>query len=280
MKGKNVNLLLNKTALVFGGGSIGGEINNGLATALTYAREGANVVIVDMNQDAVDGAVQRIVDDLTALGLQPAVLGIVGNVTDDAEVSAAVAATVQRFGRIDVLHNNVGIARMGGPIEQPIDEWNLMLNVNLTSVFLTCKHVLPHMVAQGSGSIINVGSVGGMRYIGYNYPSYSATKGAVTQFTQNLALEYAAQGIRANTIAPGYINTPMIYKQISGAYDTVEEMVAARDALSPTGRMGTSFDVANAALFLASDESRYVNGVCLPVDGGLVQSSAPPAHAQ
>lgn len=280
MKGKNVNRLLNKTALVFGGGSIGGEINNGLATALTYAREGANVVIVDMNQDAVDGAVQRIIDDLTALGLQPAVLGIVGNVTDDAEVSAAVAATVQRFGRIDVLHNNVGIARMGGPIEQPIDEWNLMLNVNLTSVFLTCKHVLPHMVAQGSGSIINVGSVGGMRYIGYNYPSYSATKGAVTQFTQNLALEYAAQGIRANTIAPGYINTPMIYKQISGAYDTVEEMVAARDALSPTGRMGTSFDVANAALFLASDESRYVNGVCLPVDGGLVQSSAPPAHAQ
>lgn len=280
MKGKNVNRMLNKTALVFGGGSIGGEINNGLATALTYAREGANVVIVDMNQDAVDGAVQRIIDDLTALGLQPAVLGIVGNVTDDAEVSAAVAATVQRFGRIDVLHNNVGIARMGGPIEQPIDEWNLMLNVNLTSVFLTCKHVLPHMVAQGSGSIINVGSVGGMRYIGYNYPSYSATKGAVTQFTQNLALEYAAQGIRANTIAPGYINTPMIYKQISGAYDTVEEMVAARDALSPTGRMGTSFDVANAALFLASDESRYVNGVCLPVDGGLVQSSAPPAHAQ
>ena len=280
MKGKNVNRLLNKTALVFGGGSIGGEINNGLATALTYAREGANVAIVDMNQDAVDGAVQRIVDDLTALGLQPAVLGIVGNVTDDAEVSAAVAATVQRFGRIDVLHNNVGIARMGGPIEQPIDEWNLMLNVNLTSVFLTCKHVLPHMVAQGSGSIINVGSVGGMRYIGYNYPSYSATKGAVTQFTQNLALEYAAQGIRANTIAPGYINTPMIYKQISGAYDTVEAMVAARDALSPTGRMGTSFDVANAALFLASDESRYVNGVCLPVDGGLVQSSAPPAHAQ
>ena len=280
MKGKNVNRLLNKTALVFGGGSIGGEINNGLATALTYAREGANVAIVDMNQDAVDGAVQRIVDDLTALGLQPAVLGIVGNVTDDAEVSAAVAATVQRFGRIDVLHNNVGIARMGGPIEQPIDEWNLMLNVNLTSVFLTCKHVLPHMVAQGSGSIINVGSVGGMRYIGYNYPSYSATKGAVTQFTQNLALEYAAQGIRANTIAPGYINTPMIYKQISGAYDTVEAMVAARDALSPTGRMGTSFDGANAALFLASDESRYVNGVCLPVDGGLVQSSAPPAHAQ
>lgn len=275
-----MNRLLNKTCLVFGGGSVGGEINNGLATALTYAREGANVVVVDMSPEAVDGAVQRITDELTAAGMEPAVLGIAGNVTDDGDVQAAVDATLARFGRIDVLHNNVGIARMGGPVEQPIEEWNLMLNVNLTSIFLTCKYVLPHMVARGSGSIVNVGSVGGMRYIGYNYPSYSATKGAVTQFTQNVALEYAAQGIRANTIAPGYINTPMIYKQISGAYETVEEMVAARDALSPTGKMGTSFDVANAALFLASDESRYINGICLPVDGGLVQSSAPPAHAQ
>ncbi|MBV0895762.1 SDR family oxidoreductase [Microbacterium sp. NC79] len=275
-----MNRLLNKTCLVFGGGSVGGEINNGLATALTYAREGANVVVVDMSLEAVDGAVQRITDELTAAGMEPAVLGIAGNVTDDGDVQAAVDATLARFGRIDVLHNNVGIARMGGPVEQPIEEWNLMLNVNLTSIFLTCKYVLPHMVAQGSGSIVNVGSVGGMRYIGYNYPSYSATKGAVTQFTKNVALEYAAQGIRANTIAPGYINTPMIYKQISGAYETVEEMVAARDALSPTGKMGTSFDVANAALFLASDESRYINGICLPVDGGLVQSSAPPAHAQ
>lgn len=275
-----MNRLQNKTCLIFGGGSVGGEINNGLATAITYAREGARVAIVDMNTEAVEGGIARITQECEELGIEPQVMGIVGDVTDDAEVSAAVVAVIDRFGTIDVLHNNVGIARMGGPIEQPMDEWNLILSVNLTSVYLTCKHVLPHMLKQGSGSIVNVGSVGGLRYIGYNYPSYSATKGAVTQFTQNLALEYAAQGIRANTIAPGYINTPMIYKQISGAYDTVEDMVAARDALSPTGKMGTSWDVANAALFLASDEARYVNGICLPVDGGLVQSSAPPAHAQ
>ena len=275
-----MNRLNDKTCLIFGGGSIGGEINNGLAAAITYAREGARVAIVDMNEEAVAGGVARVREECELLGLTPAVLGIVGNVTDDASVASAVERTVAEFGGIDVLHNNVGIARMGGPIEQPLEEWNLMLNVNLTSMFLTCKHVLPHMLAQGSGSIINIGSVGGMRYIGYNYPSYSATKGAVTQFTQNIALEYASKGIRANTVAPGYINTPMIYKQISGAYDTVEEMVAARDALSPTGKMGDSFDVANAALFLASDESRYVNGVCIPVDGGLVQSSAPPAAAQ
>lgn len=275
-----MNRLQNKTCLIFGGGSVGGEINNGLATAITYAREGARVAIVDMNTEAVDGGLMRMTQECAELGIEPQVMGIVGDVTDDAEVSAAVVAVIDRFGTIDVLHNNVGIARMGGPIEQPMDEWNLILSVNLTSVYLTCKHVLPHMLKQGSGSIVNVGSVGGLRYIGYNYPSYSATKGAVTQFTQNLALEYAAQGIRANTIAPGYINTPMIYKQISGAYETIEDMVAARDALSPTGKMGTSWDVANAALFLASDEARYVNGICLPVDGGLVQSSAQPAHAQ
>ncbi|GAA1323315.1 SDR family NAD(P)-dependent oxidoreductase [Leucobacter albus] len=272
-----MNRLHNKSCLVFGGGSVGGETNNGLAAAITYAREGAQVTIVDLNQNAVDDGVRRVTEECEALGIEASVFGIAGDVTNEASVEAAVAATMERFGRIDVLHNNVGIARMGGPIELSMAEWNLSMNVNLTSVFLTCKYVLPHMLAQGSGSIINIGSVGGMRYIGYNYPSYSATKGAVAQFTQNLALEYASRGIRANTIAPGYINTPMIYRDISSAYGTVEEMVAARDALSPTGKMGDSFDVANAALFFASDESRYVNGVCLPVDGGLVQSSAPPA---
>ncbi|MFV0433045.1 MAG: SDR family NAD(P)-dependent oxidoreductase [Leucobacter sp.] len=272
-----MNRLQNKTCIVFGGGSVGGEINNGLAAAITYAREGANVVVFDLSDEAVQGGVDRVRRECRTIGIEPQLLGIVGNVTDDASVSGAVEKTVAEFGRIDVLHNNVGIARMGGPVEQSLDDWNLVMNVNLTSMFLTCKYVIPHMLEQGSGSIINIGSIGGMRYIGYNYPSYSASKGAVTQFTQNLALEYADRGIRANTIAPGYINSPMIYRQISSAYSSVEEMVAARDALSPTGKMGDSFDVANAALFFASDDSRYINGVCLPVDGGLVQSSAPPA---
>ncbi|MEZ3160999.1 SDR family oxidoreductase [Microbacterium sp. BWT-B31] len=271
-----MNRLLNKICLIFGGGSAGGEINNGLAAAVTYAREGASVAIVDMNEEAVRGGTGRIRAECTALGIIPNVLGIVGDVTDEESVQSAVARAIAEFGRIDVLHNNVGIARMGGPTEQSVEEWRYVLDVNLTSMFLTCKHVLPHMLSQGAGSIVNIGSVGGMRYIGYNYPSYSATKGAVAQFTQSLALEYASRGIRANTIAPGYIATPMMYHQISAAYGTLEEMVAARHALSPTGRMGDAFDVANAALFLASDEARYINGICLPVDGGLVQSSAPP----
>ncbi|UTX54044.1 SDR family NAD(P)-dependent oxidoreductase [Leucobacter aridicollis] len=275
-----MNRLSKKSCIVFGGGSVGGEINNGLAAAITYAREGASVTIVDLSAEAVEGGTRRVREECATLGLSPSVLGIVGDVTDESSIENAVAETIAEFGAIDVLHNNVGVARMGGPIEQSVEDWKFSIDVNLTSIFLTCKHVLPHMLAQGGGSIINIGSVGGMRYIGYNYPSYSATKGAVAQFTQNLALEYASRGIRANTIAPGYINTPMIYRQISSAYDSVEAMVAARDALSPTGKMGDSFDVANAALFLASDEARYVNGVCLPVDGGLVQSSAPPAVQQ
>lgn len=264
--------LENKTCLIIGGGSIGGEITNGLAAAITYAREGADVVIVDLTDEAVTDALVRVRLECAEHDASPQLLGIVGDATDEASMRDAVAQTIERFGKIDVLHNNVGIARMGGPIEQSLEEWQQVLNVNLTSMFITCKHVLPHMLERRSGSIVNIGSVGGMRYIGYNYPSYSATKGAVAQFTQNLAIEYAAQGIRANTVAPGYIDSPMIYRQISDAYDTAEEMVAARDALSPTGKMGDSFDVANAALFLASDEARYINGVCLPVDGGLVQS--------
>ena len=274
-----MNRLQNKTCVIIGGGSVGGEITNGLAAAITYAREGADVVIVDLTDEAVTDALVRVRLECADQDMTPQLLGIVGDATDDASMRDAVAQTIERFGKIDVLHNNVGIARMGGPIEQSLEDWQLVLNVNLTSMFITCKHVLPHMLERGSGSIVNIGSVGGMRYIGYNYPSYSATKGAVAQFTQNLAIEYAGRGIRANTVAPGYIDSPMIYRQISDAYDTVEEMVAARDALSPTGKMGDSFDVANAALFLASDEARYINGVCLPVDGGLVQSTVPAATA-
>lgn len=273
-----MNRLEGKVCLVFGGGSADGEITNGLAASITYAREGAKVVIVDMNEDAVRWGERRVREQCGELGFEASVLGIIGDVTQEESVRSAVQKTVRHFDRIDVLHNNVGIARMGGPVEQSLEEWNLVINVNLTSMFLTTKYVLPYMIEQGNGSIINIGSVGGLRYIGYNYPSYSASKGAVTQFTQNLALEYASKGIRANTIAPGYINTPMIYREVKSVYATAEDMVAARDALSPTGKMGDSFDVANAALFLASDESRYINGVCLPVDGGLVQSSAPPAR--
>ncbi|MET3936646.1 SDR family NAD(P)-dependent oxidoreductase [Arthrobacter sp. OAP107] len=258
-----------KTVIIFGGGSVGGEINNGLAAALTYAEAGANVFVVDASDAAVAGALGKLAEYRDLKDLPISFGGAVADVSDSEAVEASVRECVAAVGKPNVLHNNVGIARMGGPIEMSLEEWDLVMRVNLTSAFITTKHVLPLFLEQGHGSIVNIASVGGMRYLGYNYPSYSATKGGMIQFTVNLALEYASKGIRANAVAPGFIETPMMYKQIAGNYSSVEEMLEARHALSPTGKMGTSWDVAQAALFLASDESKYVNGVCLPVDGGL-----------
>lgn len=274
------NRLKDKNAVIFGGGSPTGKINNGLATGIVYALEGARLTVVDVDQAAVDIAVERIKQECAQSGMRPQVMGCVADVTDERAVAAAVDTSLEAYGRIDVLHNNVGVVRMGGPETMQVGEWEAVLRVNLTSAFITTHHVLPLMLEQGAGTIVNIASVGGLRYIGYNYPSYSATKGALIEFTKNIALQHASNGIRANTVAPGYIASPMMYEQISSSYDSVEQMMQERNALSPTGRMGEPFDVAHAALFLASDEAKYVNGVCLPVDGGLIQQAAFPVDLQ
>lgn len=255
-----------KTVIIFGGGSEKGEINNGLAAALTYAQESADVFVVDASASALANTLECLESAGQVDGKWG---GAVADVSDTHGVQTAVAECVANLGNPHVLHNNVGIARMGGPVEMSLEEWNLVMDINLTGAFLTTKHVLPLFLEQGGGSIVNIASIGGMRYLGYNYPSYSASKGGLIQFTVNVALEYAARGIRANAVAPGLMETPMIYRQISGSYDSVEAMVAARNKLSPTGKMGDPFDVARAAVFLASDDASYINGVCLPVDGGL-----------
>ena len=256
-----------KTVIVFGGGSRGGATNNGLAAVLTYASEGARVFMVDRDPAGLADGLERVRTEYPEIVAGAAK----ADVTDSEEVAAAVAACVAEIGAPNVLHNNVGNASMGGPMEMAEDEWDRVTAVNLTSVFLTTKHVLPHLLA-GGGAIVNIASVGGMRYLGYNYPSYAATKGGLIQFTKNIGLQYAKAGIRANCVAPGFIETPMMYQQIASSYDSVDEMLTARHRASPTGRMGDSFDVAKAALFLASDDSKYINGVCLPVDGGLIHS--------
>jgi len=263
MTGPLEGRLRDKVALVFGGGSIGEGWGNGKAAAVAYARAGAKVAVVD-----VDPAGAGITRDLIAAEGGTAI-AVEANVTSLASVEKSVEEAHGAFGRIDILHNNVGITSRGGPVETSEATWDAVMAVNVKSMFLTCKVILPLMEAQGSGAIINIGALGGIRWTGYAYCAYAASKGAVNSFTQSVALQYAAKGIRANCILPGVMDTPHIYSQISDFYAGRDEMVAARHLMSPTGRMGDGWDVAHAAVFLASDEARYINGVELLVDGGM-----------
>ena len=255
--------LKGKIAIVFGAGSVGPGWGNGKATAALFARNGARVVCVDINRTAADETAEII------LGEGGRASAHACDATDSRAVAELVADVVNAHGRIDVLHNNVGYATMGGPIELDEAAWQRTFDLNVKSCFITCKHVLPHMLAQKSGAIVNVSSVAAIRYTGYPYTAYYAAKAAVNNFTMGLALQYARDGIRVNAVMPGLMNTPLIFQQISGQYADEAEMVAARDAACPTGRMGTAWDIAHAALFLASDEAAYITGVSLPVDGGL-----------
>lgn len=254
-----------KVVLVMGAGSPPGQVSNGLAAAVTYAREGAQVVCADIDPDLAAVTVAAVQEAGGSAQLS------VVDVLDEAAVAACVAQTRTAHGRVDVLHNNVGVTRLGGPAELSLEDWHRAVAINLDPVFLTCRHVLPVMREQGSGAIVNISSVAALRDVGYDYPAYMAGKAAVNQLTVSIALQNARHGIRANSVAPGFIDTPLVRAQLHSQAASIEELLAVRHAASPTGRMGSPWDVANAALFLASDEAAYVNGVCLPVDGGLAQ---------
>jgi NAD(P)-dependent dehydrogenase (short-subunit alcohol dehydrogenase family) len=251
-----------RVALVFGAGSSGPGWGNGKATAVTFAQAGATVIAIDINAAAAEEARALI----AALGGQAEAHTC--DVTQSAAVKVLIDDVAARHGRIDVLHNNVGITVMGGVIEESEESFRRVLDINLTSAFITCKHALPHMLARGKGAIVNVSSLASIRY-GYPYISYQASKAGLNQLTQGVAMQYARQGIRANAILPGMIDTPLIHQQIVGQYASPEAMIAARNAKTPMGRQGTGWDIANTALFLASDAAGYITGVCLPVDGGL-----------
>jgi NAD(P)-dependent dehydrogenase (short-subunit alcohol dehydrogenase family) len=260
--------LKDRVALVLGAGSVGPGWGNGKASAVAYAREGAIAICVDV----VLAAAQETAAIIAGEGGRAEAHAC--DITKGASVEALVADIARRLGRIDILHNNVGHTTMGGPPDLSEEQWQRALDLNVTGAFLACKFVIPLMLAQKRGVITNISSVAAIRYTGYPYASYYAAKGAVNQFTVGLAIQYARDGIRANAIMPGMMDTPLIYKQISGQYATQEEMVQARHEATPMGRMGTGWDIANAAVFLASDEANYITGVCLPVDGGLTARCA------
>lgn len=260
--------LKSKVALVTGAGAIGPGWGNGKAAAVLFAREGAKIFAIDINPDAVDET-KGIIEEEGGTCEAATV-----DVSKADQVANMVDACLQTFGQIDVLHNNVGILELGGPVEADEESWHRVHDVNLKSMYLTCKHTLPDMVQRGSGAIVNISSISAIRWLGVPYISYATTKAAIVQFTKVVAMQYAAKGIRVNCILPGLMNTPMVHASLKEAYGkSIEEMVAKRDAQCPMGHMGDAWDVAYAALFLASDEAKYITGAELVVDGGLTVKS-------
>ncbi len=258
--------LADKVALVTGAGSIGPGWGNGKATAALFAREGAAVFGADINADAVEETRAIVEREGGTMAAHTA------DVADAASVRDMVRACLDRFGRIDVLVNNVGIVAVGGPVEMDEAAWDHSMDVNLKSMFLTCKHVLPAMQRQGSGAIVNIASIAGIRWTGVPYSAYYASKGGVLAFTRGVALQYARDGVRANSVLPGLMNTPMVHEGLTSAYGDegdVENLIRVRDAQCPMGRMGDGWDVAHAVLFLASDDAKYITGTELVVDGGI-----------
>ena len=196
---------------------------------------------------------------------------IVCDVTKSDSVAAMVGAALESFGRLDVLHNNVGGSAPGDPVSMAEEVWDTQIDMNLKSVFLTCKHTLPVMLDQGNGAIVNVSSLAGVRYFGRDNIAYSAAKAGLHKFTEQIAVKYAPYNIRANTVITGLMHTPLVEARLAGQYadGDLETLLAERNAMIPMGHMGDAWDVAHAALFLASDEARYVTGAQILVDGGI-----------
>jgi NAD(P)-dependent dehydrogenase (short-subunit alcohol dehydrogenase family) len=252
----------NKVAIVGGAGSVGPGWGNGRAIAVRFAEEGARVFAVDMHEERLGETLAR-----SSSPMQPHVCDL----TDSAAVAAMVAACIERFGRVDILVNNVGGSAPGGPVEMSEALWDAQVDLNLKSVFLGCKHVLPVMERQGAGAIVNLASTSGVRWSGSPHVAYAATKAGVIQLSRVVAMQYAAKGIRVNTVVPGQLHTPLVEFRLARqrAGGDVASLLAARQKRIPLGFAGDGRDTANAALFLASDEARFITGTEIVVDGGM-----------
>ncbi|MDE3095659.1 MAG: SDR family oxidoreductase [Chloroflexota bacterium] len=253
-----------RVAIVVGGGQTPGDtIGNGRATAILFAREGAHVLVAD--RDLASAEQTRAM--IAAEGGRSDTIEV--DVTREADCVRLAETCVERHGRIDILHNNVGIGTGDAGVQHiELETFERIFRVNLEGPLLTCKHVLPVMRAQGSGVIINISSMASVA-AATGIVAYKTSKAALNALTQTLAMANARHGIRVNAILPGLINTPMAIEGISAARGiTKEQLIAERDRQVPMGRMGTAWDVAKAAVFLASDDAAFITGVLLPVDGG------------
>jgi NAD(P)-dependent dehydrogenase (short-subunit alcohol dehydrogenase family) len=253
--------LAGKVAIVTGAGSRAEGIGNGRAAAILFAREGARVLCVDRDRAPAEATVAMI---RTEGGEAEA---FEADVTRRADCEAMVAEALRRWGRLDALDNNVGIGGRGTVVDVDEAEWEQVMRVNVTGMMLASKAAIPVMARGGGGAIVNISSISALRPRGLT--PYSASKGAVIALTRAMAIDHAPQGIRVNCIAPGPVYTPMVY-----AAGMSPELRERRRRASPLGIEGTGWDVGYAALFLVSDEARYITGVVLPVDGGVTITSA------
>ncbi|MGW0704429.1 SDR family NAD(P)-dependent oxidoreductase [Streptomyces sp. NPDC002643] len=255
--------LAGRVAIVVGGGQTEGEtMGNGRASCLTYAREGARVLVVDRDADSAEQTAKLVREEGGQARAHQA------DITSEDDCRGIPEAALAAFGRIDILHNNVGIVPAGPTERLTAEQWRTGFEVNLTGMWLTCKYVLPHLREQRSGAVVNISSMASLMAGGMAI-AYATSKAAVNSMTRSLAQEYAPHGVRVNAIAPGMMDTPMGVDQVARATGASRQDVAAqRAAMTPMGRQGTSWDVANAALFLASDDAAYITGVVLAVDGG------------
>ncbi|MBL6454060.1 SDR family oxidoreductase [Belnapia sp. T6] len=262
--------LQGKVAIVTGAGSCGPGWGNGRATAVLFAREGATVILVDLDRQAAAETAALIEGEGNRC--EVAALDVL-----DLDATVALAEHCDKtYGRIDILHCNVGRGSPGGPLELSVEQFRRDLDMNLTSAFIGCKAVLPVMIRQGTGVITTVGSIGGLRHLGHDHVGYSAGKAGLVQFTRQIAGQYGRHGIRANTIIPGMMDTPLMAVRVAkqghrGDMAALHEEARRR---VPLGRRGTGWDVAHAALYLASDEAAYITGTELLIDGGFMVQTA------
>jgi NAD(P)-dependent dehydrogenase (short-subunit alcohol dehydrogenase family) len=260
-----------KVAIVTGAGSVGPADSkiwgNGKTTAILLARQGASVFLVDINEQSM-AASQSIIAAEGGIGATYHC-----DMTIAAEVQAMVRACLDRFKRVDILVNNVGGSAPGDPISMTEEVWDRQIDFNLKTAFLGCKYVLPVMLEQGKGAIVNIASVAGMRndfLSGRSHVGYSASKAAVIQLSRSVAGTYAKRGIRANTVVPGLMHTPLVEYRLASTVggNDAQKLIDARNAAVPMGHMGDAWDVAHAVLFLASDEARFITATEIVVDGG------------
>lgn len=252
-----------KVALVLGGGVINRGWGIGKATSYRLASEGARVAVADINRPAAEETAAVI----RAAGGEAVALKV--DVTEGQQVEEAVLRTVAEFGALDILVNNVGIAITESIADISDENWDRVMNTNLRSMFLSMRAVAPHMLERKSGSIVNISSIASLLYLGIPYVSYATSKAAVNHLTRYVALDYAEDGVRANVVVPGLMKTPRIEQHLVRNYGSFEGGLQQRGQLPPMARMGEPWDIAEAVLFLASDEAKYITGTLLPVDGGM-----------